>query len=93
MEEKEWDNEEDNVINITAAQFFGKPDKAFLVKKNKKTQEKKGDDGNENDDSNSKRGEKKRKGIDGSVPKEKEGNNFNNTKCKYMYILSFFKNN
>ena len=31
-----------------------------------------------------KRGEKNRKGIDGSVPKEKEGDNFNNTKCKYM---------
>ena len=59
----------------------------------KKTEEKKNDDGNENGDGNAKRGEKKRKDIDSSVPKEKEGNDFNNRKCKYMYILLFFQNN
>ena len=52
-----------------------------------------GDDGNENSGGDAKRGEKKRKVVDGSVPKEKEGDDFNNTKCKYMYILSFFQNN
>ena len=93
MEEKEWENEDDDVIDITAAQFFRTPNQAFLIKKNKKTEEKKGDDGDENGDGDAKRGEKKRKGIDGSVLKEKEGNDFNNTKCKYMYILSFFRNN
>ena len=93
MEEKKWENEDDNVINITSAQFFGTPDEAFLIKNNKKTEEKRGDDGNENGNGDAKRGEKKRKGIDGSVPKEKEGDDFNNTKCKYMHILSFFQNN
>ena len=50
MEEKERDNEEDdkNVIDITAAQLFGTPDEAFLIKKNKKTEEKKGDGGDKN---------------------------------------------
>ena len=91
MEEKEWENKADDVIKITAAQFFGTPDEAFLIKNNKKTEEKKGDDGDKN--GNAERGEKKRKGIDGSVPKDKEGDNFNNKKCKYMYILSFFQNN
>ena len=37
MEEKEWENEDDDVIDITAAQFFGTPNEAFLIKKNKKT--------------------------------------------------------
>ena len=91
MEDKEW--EYDNVINITAAQFFVTPDEAFLIKKNKKTEEKKGGDGDENGDGDARRGEKKRKVIASSVPKEKEGDNFNNTKCKYTYILSFFQNN
>ena len=40
-----------------------------------------------------KRGKKKSGGIDGFVPKDKEGDDFNNTKYKYMYILSFFQNN
>ena len=92
MDKKEWENEDIDVINITTAQFFGTPDEAFLIKKNKKTEEKKFDDGDENGNSDAKRGEKKRKGIDGSVPKDKEGGDFNNTKCKYMYILSFFQN-
>ena len=56
-------------------------------------EEKKGNDGDENGDGDTKRGEKNRKGINGSVLKEKEGDDFNNTKCKYMYILSFFQNN
>ena len=93
MEEKEWQNEDDDVIDITAAQLFGTPDEAFLVKKNKKTEDKKGDDDDENGDGDAKRGEKKRKGMDGSVPKEKKGDDFNNKKCKYMYIISFFQNN
>ena len=93
MEEKEWENEDDDLIDIAAAQFFGTPDEAFLIKKNKKTEEKKGDDGDENIDGDANRGGKKRKGIDGSVPKEKEGDALNNKKCKYMYILSFFQNN
>ena len=38
MEEKEWGNEDDNVIDITAAQFFDTPDEAFLIKNNKKTE-------------------------------------------------------
>ena len=70
-EEKEWENKDDDVIDITTAQFFGTPDEAFLVQKNKKTKENKGDDGDENGDGDVKRGKKKRKGIDGSVPKEK----------------------
>ena len=50
MEEKEWDNEEDDedVIDITAAQLLGTPNEAFLIKKNKKTEAKKGDGGNRN---------------------------------------------
>ena len=51
------------------------------------------DDGDEKSDGNAKRGEKKRKGFDGSVLKEKEGDDFNDIKCKYMYILSFLQNN
>ena len=50
MEEKEQENEEDDVIDITTAQLFGTPDEAFLINKNKKTEEKKGDDGDENGD-------------------------------------------
>ena len=69
MEEKEWENEDDDVIDITTAQFFGTPNQAFLIKKNKKTEEKKGDDGNNNSSGDAKRGEKKSKGINGSVPK------------------------
>ena len=57
------------------------------------TEEKKGDDDDENGDGGAKRGKKRRGGIDGSVPKEKECDDFNNIKCKYMYILSFFLNN
>ena len=59
----------------------------------KDTGEKKGNDGDKNGDSGTKRGKKNRGGINGSVPKEKEGDDFNNTKCKYMYIISFFQNN
>ena len=92
MEEKEWENEDEDVINITAAQFFSTPDEVFLIKKNKKTEENKGNGGNENGDGDANKGEKKRNGIDGSVLKEREGDDFNNTKCKYMYILSFFQN-
>ena len=69
MDEKEWENEDNDVIDITAAQFFGTPDEEFLIKKNKKTGEKKDNDSNKNGDGDAKRGEKKRKGIDGSVPK------------------------
>ena len=52
MEEKERENKDDNdnIIGITAAQFFGIPDEAFLIKNNKKTEEKKGDDSDENGD-------------------------------------------
>ena len=48
MEEREQDNEDNNIIDITTAQFFTTPHKAFPIKKNKKTDEKKGDDVNEN---------------------------------------------
>ena len=44
MKEKEQENQDNAVIDITAAQFFGMPDEAFLIKKNKKTEEKKGND-------------------------------------------------
>ena len=57
------------------------------------TEEQKGDDDNENVHGSSKRGNKKRGSINRSVPKQNEGDDFNNTKCKYMYILSFFQNN
>ena len=57
------------------------------------TEEKKGNGKNENRNGGAKRGNKRRGGIDGSVSKEKEGDDFNDTKCKYMYILSFFQNN
>ena len=56
-------------------------------------EEKKGYDIDENVEGSAKRGEKKRGGIDMSVPKEKEGDAFNNTKCKYIYILPFFQKN
>ena len=46
------------------------------------TEENKGNDGNKNGG-----GGTKRKGINGSVPKEKEGDEFNNIKFKYMYLL------
>ena len=55
------------------------------------TEEKKGNDGDKNGDGGAKRGKKKRGGIDGYIPKKKEGDDFNNKKCKYMYILSFSK--
>ena len=48
MEEKERENKDDNVIDVTAAQFFGTPDYAFIIKKNEKTGDKKGDDGDKN---------------------------------------------
>ena len=35
-------DDNDNVINITAAQFFGTLDEAFIIKKNKKKEKKKG---------------------------------------------------
>ena len=53
--------EEDDVTNVTVAQFFGTPDEAFLIKKNKKTAEKKGDDGDKN-------GEGRRRGKVATVP-------------------------
>ena len=46
--EKERENEDDDVIDITAEKFFGTPNEAFLIKKNKKTKEKKSDDVDEN---------------------------------------------
>ena len=57
------------------------------------TEKKKGDDGEMNREGGAKRRKRIRGGIDGSIPKEKEGEDFNNTKCKYMYILSFFQYN
>ena len=48
MKQKEQENEEDNVIDITTAQFFSTPDKAFLIKNNKNAEEKKFDEGNKN---------------------------------------------
>ena len=48
MEEKEWENEDDDVIDITAAKLFGTPDEAFLIKKNKKTEKKQGNDRDRN---------------------------------------------
>ena len=55
------------------------------------TEEKKGNDGEKNRDSGAKRGKKKRGVIDRYITKKKEGDDFNNKKCKYMYILSFSK--
>ena len=54
------------------------------------TEEKNGDENNENSNSGSKRGNKTMGGINGYVSKDKEGNDFNNIKCKYMYILFIF---
>ena len=41
-------NEDDNKIDVTAPQFSSTPDKAFLNKRNKKTEENKGNDRDEN---------------------------------------------
>ena len=57
------------------------------------TEEKKDNENNKNGNAGAKWGKKSRVSIDGSVLKEKYGDNFNNTKYKYMYILSFFQNN
>ena len=57
------------------------------------TEKKKGGDGKMNREGGAKRRKKNRGGIDGSIPKEKVGEEFNNIKCKYMYILSFFQYN
>ena len=46
------------------------------------TEENKGNDNNKNGDGGASRGGKRRGGIDGSVPKEKEYDDFNNTKRK-----------
>ena len=56
-------------------------------------EKKKGGDGKMNREGGVKRRKNNGGGIDGSIPKEKEGEDFNNTKCKYMYILSFFQYN
>ena len=41
-----------------------------------------------------KRGKKNKRGdIGGSVSKDKGDDYLNNTKCKYIYILSYFQNN
>ena len=45
MEDKEQENGDEDVINITAKQLFGTPDKEFLINKNKNTEEEKGRDG------------------------------------------------
>ena len=52
----------------------------------------KGNDNNKNGDGGAKRGKKRRGGINELFVKEKDSNDFNNTKCKCMYILSFFQN-
>ena len=57
------------------------------------TKQKMVNDNNKKGDSNANRGKNRRKGIKEYVLKEKKGNSFNNTKCKYMSILSFFQNN
>ena len=44
MEDKEQENGDKDVINITAKQLFGTPDKEFLINKNKNTEEEKGRD-------------------------------------------------
>ena len=46
MEEREQDNEDDNLIDITTSQLFSTPDKAYLINNNKGTDQKKGDDAN-----------------------------------------------
>ena len=50
MEEKEQDNKNDNVIDITTAQFFITPHKTSLIKNNKETEQKKGDESKKNRD-------------------------------------------
>ena len=55
------------------------------------TEDKMGEDNNKKGDRNANMGNNRRGGIDGYVMKEKGDNNFNNTKFKYMYILSFFR--
>ena len=56
-------------------------------------EEKKDNDSDQNGNIGAKKVKKKRGGIEKSVTKEKEDNSSNNTKCKYMYIISFFQNN
>ena len=60
--------------------------------KRTETEENKVNDNNKNG-VNTNRGKNRRWVTEEYVLKEKKGNNFNNTKCKYMYILSFFQNN
>ena len=48
MEDKERENKDKDVIDITAEQFSGTPYKEFLVKNNKNTEEKKCNDGDKN---------------------------------------------
>ena len=50
MEEKQRDNKDDEIININAEKFFGTPDEAFIINKNKTMEGKKGDDGAKNGD-------------------------------------------
>ena len=50
MEDKERENKDDNndVINITDEELFGMPNKALLIKKNKKKEKRKGNEGYKN---------------------------------------------
>ena len=57
------------------------------------TEEKKDNEKNENGYGGANMGKKRRGVINRSVLKEKEGDDFNDIKCKYMYILSFLQNN
>ena len=52
-------------------------------------EEEKGNDNKKNGEGGANTGKKRRGGIDESVLKEKEVNDYNNIKCKYMYILLF----
>ena len=64
-----------------------------MTKARTATEQQNGDDNGENDDGGAKRGNKMREGIDGSILQDKEGDDFNNTKCEHMYIFLFSQNN
>ena len=77
MEEKEWEEEDDEdyvIVDITAVKLFGMPDEAFLIKEtdnNKKKEDEEdekskgdGNDGGKNSSGGVKRGKNMRGGID-----------------------------
>ena len=75
MEEKEWDEDDDNVddiVDITSVQWFGIPDKEFICKetdnnKNKEEEEEKSKKENDDGDNNRGGGAKREKNMRGGI--------------------------